>query len=302
MKIFSGSANKPLAEKIAQLLGVLLSPLEIHMFPDGEKRIRVEESVVGQDCIVVQSTGPPASENYMELFFIVDALKRSGAKSATVVMPYVGYQRQDHVFRSGESVSLEVVLKTLQAVGITRLIVFDLHSIKTEQVARIPLIHLSALSLFAQEIQKRGWDMVDSMLISPDMGGIRRVRLVSEMLSGLTIGAIDKHRDLTTGAVEASEIKELTSNIKKRAIIIDDMISSGKTIETAANLLRENGVEEIFVFATHPVFSDNAPHVLQSANVEKVFVTDSIYVTKEKQFPKLKIISIADTIAHAIKS
>ena len=299
MKIFSGSSNKPLAEKIAKTLRIDLSSLEIHLFPDGEKRVRVLENVVGEDCVIVQPTNPPADSAYMELFFIVDAVKRSGAKSATVVMPYVGYQRQDHVFRAGEAVSLEVVMKTLSTAGATKLIVFDLHSIRIEQASKIPLVHLSALPLFAEEIKKKGLDK-NAMLISPDMGGIRRIRVLSELLDGLTFGAIEKNRDLETGWVSASEIKELSGAFEKRAIIVDDMISSGKTIVTATDLLRGKGVEEICVFATHPVFSSGAAKMLQESQVKNVCVTGTINVPKNKQFPKLEILSVADTIARQL--
>lgn len=300
MKLFSGSSNRPLAEKIAKALGMSVSPLEIHLFPDNEKRVRVLANVVDEDCIIVEPTNPPADQNYMELFFIVDAIKRSGAKSVTVVMPYVGYQRQDHVFRSGEAVSLEVVLKTLAAVGASKMLVFDLHSAKTKQVSRIPMIHLSALPLFAKEIKKKGLE-VGSILISPDMGGIRRVKLLSEMLENMPYAAIEKNRDLVTGEVEASEIKGIIGKFEKRAIIIDDMISSGKTIVTATNLLQNRGVDEMYVFATHPVFSNGADNILQETPVEEVFVTDTIYVPREKQFPKLEILSVAGMISEACK-
>ncbi|MDQ5900657.1 MAG: ribose-phosphate pyrophosphokinae, partial [Patescibacteria group bacterium] len=130
MKIFSGSSNKPLAEKIAKEFERSLSPLEIFIFPDGEKRVQVQVPVVDEDVVIIQSTATPAAENYMELFFIADALRRNGAREITVVMPYMGYQRQDHVFRTGEAVSLQVVISMLEALKINRVIACDLHSIK----------------------------------------------------------------------------------------------------------------------------------------------------------------------------
>lgn len=295
MKIFSGSANKPLAEKVAKLLHTSLSPVEIHVFPDREKRVTILENVVGYDTVIIQPTAPPTEENYMELFFLVDAVKRTGAKSATVVIPYLGYQRQDHVFRSGEAVSLDVVAKTIQTVGVDKVITLDLHSVKIPEVFTIPVVHLSALSLFAKKIkEEHGED--NASLVSPDMGGIRRIKLISETLD-IPFAAVEKNRDVATGDVAA---KEVHGELRRRAFIVDDMISSGKTIEAAANLLRQRGVEEIWVFATHPVFSDHAPSILQESKVEKVFVTDSIYIPKEKHFPKLEIISVADMIAEAI--
>lgn len=298
MKVFSGSSNKPLAKKIAKELKVAISPLEIHVFPDGEKRIRVLERVVDEHCVVVQSTSTPADQNYMELFFIVDAIRRSGAKSVTAVIPYLGYQRQDHIFRDGEAVSLEVVIRTLEAVGMDKLILFDLHSIKIPELFHIPVSHLSALPLFAEKIKKNSWTNSDTVFVSPDMGGVRRIKILSEMLSGMPYVSIVKNRNLATGEISADEIE---GKLKKRALIVDDMISSGSTIITAVNLLLQKGVEEIYVFATHPVFSNAAPQVLQKSAIKKIFVTDSIEVLAKKQFPKLEILSIVKMIADELK-
>ena len=298
MKIFSGSSNKPLAEKIAQILKRELSELEIHVFPDEEKRIRVVERVVDEDCVAVQSTSTNADKNYMELFFIVDALKRSGAKMVTAVIPYLGYQRQDHVFRTGEGVSLEVVIKMLEAVGVDKVITFDLHSVRIPELFSIRVLHLSALSIFAKTIKDKGWDDNNTVLVSPDMGGIRRIKELSEMLGDLPYAAIEKDRDLVTGEISMGKMR---GEVKKRVIIADDMISTGRTIAAAARLLGKKGAREILVVATHPVFSENASKILQQSIVEKIFVTDTIEVPKEKLFPKLSVLSVADMIAKKIK-
>lgn len=294
MKIFSGTSNKPLAEKIAKKLGIDLSAIEIHVFPDGEKRIRLLDKVVGENCIVVQPTSPNPDGNYMELFFIVDALKRSGASSVTAVIPYLGYQRQDHVFRDGEAVSLEVIATLLKWGGVDKIIAFDLHSIKIPEIFKIKLNHLSALPLFAQEIKKIGNNTV---LISPDMGGVRRIKILSKMLSNIPYAVIEKNRDLATGEITTSGI---TGNIKENAIIVDDMISTGNTIIKAANLLRNRGAKNIYVFATHPVFSEKAPGILQESGVKKVYVTDTIFVPENKRFPKLEILSVSKLIAEQL--
>ena len=295
MKVFSGSSNPPLAQKIAKELKLPLSKLEIHVFADGEKRVRVIDRVVDEGCIVVQPTSMPADTNYMELFFIIDALKRSGASKITAIIPYLGYQRQDHIFRDGEAVSLEVIVETLQSTGVSKIITFDLHSIKIPELFnRIQLVHLSALPLFAQRIEKD-----DSILVSPDMGGIRRVKEVSQMKGGMPFAVIDKDRDLATGEVEAVDLE---GNVKgKTAIIIDDMISTGKTIVEASKLLLKKGAVKVFVFATHPVFSGNAADVLQNSPVEKVIVCDTINVPPEKKFKKLEIISVANLIAKNLR-
>ena len=297
MKVFSGSSNLPLAEKVAKKLASELSPLEIHVFPDGEKRVRVVDRVVNEECVVVQSTATPADSSYMELFFIVDALKRSGAKSVTAVVAYLGYQRQDHIFRDGEAVSLQVIIETLERAGVSKLITFDLHTIKIPEFFKIPVVHLSALGLFANEIRSNyPLDASNYTLVSPDMGGIRRIKILSEMLSNVPFAVIDKNRDLTTGEVSA---KEIQGDVKgKRAIIVDDMISTGKTIAKAVELLAKKGAKGILVFATHPVFSQDAKKTLSDLPVEKVFVTDTIDIRPEKKFKKLEIISVAKLISE----
>jgi ribose-phosphate pyrophosphokinase len=299
--IFAGSSNKPLAEKIAKYLNLTLSPLEINVFPDGERRVRVLENVVDKDTFVVQSTCPPVDTNYMELFLIIDALKRSGAKSVTGIVPYLGYQRQDHIFRDGEAVSLEVVTQILQKVGLSKIICFDLHSVKVPEIFSIPVVHLSALPLFADKIKEiTKAQEEEGVLVSPDMGGIRRIKLLSESLSNTPFATIVKNRDLETGEIIDSVIE---GNVKgKTVFIIDDMISTGETIVSAAKILKEKGAGKIYVFATHGVLSDEAPRLLESDILEKVYLTDSVLIPKEKEFAKLETLSIADIIAQNLNS
>ncbi len=311
MKIFSGSSNKLLAQKVAKSLNINLSPLEIFIFPDGERRVRVVDRVVDEDTVVVQSTSPTPDVYYMELFFIVDALKRSGAKSVTAVVPYLGYQRQDHVFRDGEAVSLEVIIETLESIGMDKLITFDLHSIKIPELFSIPIVHLSALSVFAEKIKEitsgksNFFEFNDTILVSPDMGGIRRIKILSEMLSDMPYISIVKDRDLKTGNIKSNKIDIDSSQWKKtakRAIIVDDMISTGRTIDAAVDLLIKSGIQESFVFATHPVFSNSSRNILENSKVSKIFVTDSIEVLKEKKFSKLAILSMSGLIAEELRS
>jgi ribose-phosphate pyrophosphokinase len=298
MKFFSGTSNKFLAEKIAKKLSVELSGLEVFVFPDGEKRVRILDKVLGEDTVIVQSTSTPVDENYMQLFFTIDALKRNGAKSIAAVVPYLGYQRQDHMFREGEDVSVKVIAEILEKIGLNKLISVDFHSVRIEEAFNIPVVHLSALSVFAKIIKEKGWDKDSATLISPDMGGIRRIKILSEMLDDMPFAVIEKNRDLATGSVSA---KKIEGKISRKAIIVDDMISSGGTIAVAAELLKRQGAEEIYVFATHAVFSEKAPQVLQKATVNKVYVTDTVFVPGEKKFPKLEILSVGEAIAQQLK-
>jgi ribose-phosphate pyrophosphokinase len=298
MSIFSGSASKKLAEKIAKDLNLELSPVEIFVFPDGEKRIRIKENVVGKDCIIVQSASIPPDENYMELFIMIDALKRSGAKSIKVVIPYLGYQRQDHIFRDGEAVSLEVIAEILTRVGMTELFSFDLHSPKIPDIFSIPVHHLSALPLFAEKIKKE-FNLHEIVLVSPDMGGIRRIKEIAEMLGNIPFATIEKNRDLASGKINDAG---LDGDVREKiAIIVDDMISTGQTMVEAAELLVENGATKVVAFATHAVFAKDAGKLLQHSSIDRVVVSNTIDVPAYNLFPKLEIISIAEVAAKALE-
>ena len=272
--------------------------MEIFIFPDKEKRIRIEEKVLDEDCVIIQSTGEPADANYMELFLIIDALKRSGAKSIKTLIPYFGYQRQDHIFRDGEGVSLEVVAKILEALGTTEVLSFDLHTPKIPEIFNIPVKHLSALSLFAEKI-KRDYEIEQMVLVSPDMGGVRRIKQISEILGNVGFATIVKDRDLETGNIKDNGLEgEVRGKI---AVIIDDMISTGNTIVDAASLLLENGATKVFSYATHAVFSKEAKDILQNSKIEKIYVTDTLEIPKEREFEKLEVLSISDIAAKALK-
>jgi ribose-phosphate pyrophosphokinase len=211
-------------------------------------------------------------------------------------------------------VSLEVIAETLQRVGVDKLVAFDLHSVKVPELFKIPVLHLSALDLFAEKIRKSlipglakrsGADINHKssegfILVSPDMGGIRRIKMLSEGLGNMSYATVEKNRDLETGNINDSSLEGDVNG--KTAIIVDDMISTGRTIQAAEQILLKNGAKRIFVFATHAVFSANAAELLQGLKVEKVYVTDTIFIPKEKQFDKLEIISVSQVIASGLKS
>jgi ribose-phosphate pyrophosphokinase len=235
----------------------------------------------------------------MELFIMIDALKRSGAKSIKTVIPYLGYQRQDHIFRDGEAVSLEVIAEILTRVGMTELFSFDLHSPKIPDIFSVPVHHLSALPTFAERI-KQDFNLTEIVLVSPDMGGIRRVKEVAEILGNIPFVTIEKNRNLASGEINDSGLNgEVRGKI---AVVVDDMISTGQTVVEAAELLIEQGATKVFAFATHAVLAKDADKLLQHSNLERVVVSDTIDVPAFKLFPKLEIISIADVAAKSLKS
>ena len=301
MKLFSGSANRLLTEGVAKSLNIPLSLIDVHVFPDGERRIRIHDKVSAKKTAIIQTASTPVDTNYMELFFIVDALKKSGAKSITAVVPYFGYQRQDHIFRDGEAVSLEVVIDLLEHIGVNKLVSVDMHSSTIPHMFHIPVAHLSALPLFAEEVKKQKWSTKDTILVSPDKGGLERIKTLSQLLATMPYTAIEKSRDRSTGTITMDTVKDKVLKGKKRAILVDDMISSANTIIMSATLLQMHGIEEVIVFSTHPVFSIDAPTKLQNSPIKKVYVTDTVAITNESLFPKLEILTLAEIIAKELK-
>lgn len=293
-----------MAKSIAQILGLPLSSVEEHVFPDGERRIRIAESVVEEWCIVVQSTSTPVDSRYMELFFLIDGLRRSGASRVSTVVPYFGYQRQDHIFRDGEAVSLEVIISILSKLGIDDFISVDMHTSRIPDLfsSTIKVSHLSALPLFAKVILKEGWNIPEAVLVSPDMGGIRRIKILSALLDNMSWAAVEKNRDLVTGSLSENTLGEGRITGAKIGIIVDDMVASGNTMVKAAELIKKEGIERVYTFATHAVFSHDAPILLERSGISKIFVTDSVYIPEEKKFKKLTVLPLAKTICQGINA
>jgi len=299
IKLFAGTASKDLAQDMGKVLGVAVSGVEEHVFPDGERRIKLNDAVVGDNVVVVQSSCPPVDVNYMELFLLIDAAKRSGAEFVTAVVPYFGYQRQDHIFRDGEAVSLEVIVKILESLKIDKVVSIDLHSSRIPDLFTIPMTHVSAMPLFADVIKEKGWNTDDTVFISPDTGGIRRIKELSELLD-VSYAVLEKERNLDNGQIAITNVEEGSVAGKKRAIIVDDMMASGKTMVYGADFLKKQGIDEVIAFATHPILSTDAPQLLEKSTISHVFVTDTVVVPKEKQFTKLTILSVANLLAKAV--
>lgn len=300
MKLFGGSASLQLAEKIGNTLHSACLKADQHIFPDGERRVRIADPVVDASVVIVQSACPPVDTNYMELFFLIDAVKRSGAEKVTVVIPYFGYQRQDHIFRDGEAVSLEVVIRILESLEIDRVVSVDMHSSRIPDLFVIPVTHVSAMPLFADTITKYGWATSDTLLISPDTGGIRRIKELANLLD-LPYAVLEKERNLESGEIVITGLASGSFTGKQRAIIVDDMMASGETTVLAATFLKKQGIRDISAFATHAIFSANAPKILQKSAISHIFVTDTVAVAENKKFPKLTILSVAPLLAKTIQ-
>ncbi len=300
MVIVGDSSNKNLSENIASKLGVDVVYPEITVFPDTEQRVRIPKEVSGQRVYLLKSITPPVDSAVMQLTFLVDALIKSGADKVVGVIPYIPYMRADHIFRTGEAVPLEIVINMIQDSHLNEIIIVDPHSIKIPEMFNIPVHDLTALPLFADKIKEVESNSKNITIVSPDMGGIRRLKILDELLGGnINQVVINKDRNYESGEVKVAEYE---GKIQGKCFIIDDIISTGKTVVQAIDTLDQDGTQAVYVFATHPVFSENASELLSKSKAEKIFVTDSIPVPPEKRFAKLEVLSIAELIAAEIKS
>lgn len=294
-RFFSGTSNLPLAEKIAKELGVSLGEREIIRFPDGECRVFIKEDLTGKDAFILQSLSRVADCNLMELCLLGSAAKRFGARKIIAIIPWLGYSKQDKEFRRGEAVSIQLVAKFLEATGFDGIITCELHSQKIPEYFSIPLTQVSTKQLLARQVKKS----LKLVIVSPDKGGRSRAEDFAEDLV-LPIVHLEKERDRKTGKVKVLGIDKNISG--KEAVIFDDMINTGSTAIETAKFLTDKGAKKILFLATHGVLSVDAPKKLQISYINKVVVTDTISIPKEKRFPKLSIISTAGLLAKAIQS
>lgn len=299
MVFFGDGQNMPLSEGIARALSVVPIFPEITVFSDGERRIRLKQSVLNKDVVFLKtvSVTPNVDSLVVESAFIIDALRRSGAKSITGIFPHFPYSRGDHLFGDGEAVPLEVVIKIFEASGLTKAVFVDPHTVKMSEMFSVKSVNVSATQLFAQKIKSLGFDPKNSVLVSPDKGGLRRVMALSDHLSGSPYISLEKKRDHRTGKIKIGTFKDVVS---PNCYIIDDEIAGGGTVLSAMKALREGGAKDVFILATHAVFSGNAPQLLQKSAAKKIIVTDSIPVGSEKRFKKLEVISLASIISKEL--
>ena len=298
VKIFSGSAHPDLSRQIVKKIGRSLSNLESTLFPDGEWSIWVDEYVNNTQSFIIQPTSQPVNDNLIELCLIADALRREGARRITAVIPYFGYARQERRVRSGEPISAKVAADFLVSSGITKVITVDVHSETIGGFFNIPLLHLSALELLANRV--KNLRLKDPVVVSPDVGGVRRARNLAYYLN-YPIAVVEKRRFFEER--DKTEVLAMGGEVSgKSAIIIDDIISTGGTIVENVKILRKAGVKKVVVCATHPVFVGNYKENLGQDTIDKVIVTDTIPVSKEKKFKNLEIVSCAKLLADAVIS
>ncbi len=292
--VFSGTANRPLAKKVSDYLNLPLGNAEISKFPDGELDVKVMEDVRGADVFVVQPTCPPVNDHLIELLLLIDCLRRASAERITAVVPYYGYARQDRKAEGRVPISAKLMANLITASGASRALSVDLHAAQIQGFFDIPMDHLYAAPVLIEHFRRL--ELKDVTVVSPDVGGIKMARAYAKRLAaGLAI--CDKRR---SGPAEA-EVMHVIGDVENRnVVLVDDMVSTGTSISEAARACRNDGAKEIYICATHAVFSGKAVEKLEKAPIKEVVVTDTIPLDG-KNLPHLRVLSIANLLGEAIR-
>ena len=294
-KIFSLGANRPLAEEISTYLGVPLSECTTSRFADGEISVDIGETVRGHHVFVIQPTSNPVNEHLMELLVMVDALKRASAKTINLIVPYYGYSRQDRKSRARQPITAKLVANLIEASGATRMMTMDLHASQIQGFFDIPIDDFRALPTMAKYFIEK--DLKDIVVVAPDHGGATRARRLAEYLDA-PIAIIDKRRPKPNVA----EVMGLIGDVAgKTAIIIDDMIDTAGTLQTAANALSDRGAKAVYAACTHAILSGPAVDRINDSALVELVTTNTILLPESKKSPKIKQLAIGYLLAEGIK-
>jgi ribose-phosphate pyrophosphokinase len=296
LKLFSGTSHPKLAQEIAENLGIELSEMKISRFACGEIYTKPLESVRDADVFIVQTSSDNVNEDLMELFVMLDAFKRSFAGKIHVVMPHYAYSRQDRVATPREPISAKLVANLISAAGADHVITMVLHADQEQGFFEFPVDNLFTKKLFAEYFKSK--NLEDVVVVSPDAGGAKSAKKFSDKL-GATLAIIHKSRP----EANVSAVTHLVGDVEgKTCILYDDMVDTGGSVVNAAKALRAHGAKDIYLAATHAVFSDPAAKRLAEGGFKEVVVTNSIPIPEAKRFANLKVLSVAPLLARIIES
>ena len=297
IKIFAGNSNRPLAEEIAEKIGLPVGVATVGKFSDGEAEINIGEVVRGSDVFIIQSTSTPVNDNLMELLIMIDALKRASAGRITAVMPYFGYARQDRKAKARDPISAKLVANILTVAGADRVLTMDLHAPQLQGFFDIPVDHLLGMPILAEYFKEKFESLDDVVAISPDVGSVTRARKFAERLD-VPIAIIDKRRP----KANVCEVMNIIGDVcGKRLILVDDVIDTGGTIISAEKALLDMGAIEVYACCTHALLSGPAIERVSKSSIKEFVVLDTINLTPDKKIDKIKVLSVAGIFAEAIE-
>ncbi|RUM70837.1 MAG: ribose-phosphate pyrophosphokinase [Sulfurovum sp.] len=292
--LFSGTANEELAQEVSKYLDQPLSKAKITKFSDNEINVKIEESVRGKDVFIIQPTSAPVNFNLMELLIMVDALKRSSARSITAVVPYYGYARQDRKAEPRVPISAKLVANLMETAGITRVVTVDLHASQIQGFFDIPVDNLYGAVLFNDYVKSK--NLKNPVVASPDIGGVARARYFAKTM-GLDMVIVDKRRE----KANESEVMNIIGNVEgKDVIMIDDMIDTAGTMVKAASALKKLGATSVMACCTHPVLSGPAFDRIENGELDELVVTNTIPI-KNNSCSKIKVLSTAKMLGEVIR-
>lgn len=294
MKIFSGNSNKPLAEAICESINVPLGKCIVSAFPDGETFVKIEENVRGEDVFVVQSTSPPTNHNYMELFIMIDALRRASASRITAVIPFYGYARQDRKDQPRVPITAKLMANLLVAAGANRVLTMDLHAQQIMGFFDIPVDHLYAAPVMYEYLLKK--NIPDLAVVSPDVGGVKMANAYAQVLGG-ELAIVVKRR------ISPSEVEPISvvGNIAgKNVLIVDDLTETAGTLVKAAEFLRKNGAKNVYACVSHAILNEKAIERLKNSCIDELITTDTVY-RPPVEGVKITTLSVAKLLGEAIR-
>jgi len=298
LSIFTGNANRALAEEVCKFVEIPLGRVDVTHFSDGEIYVEIGENVRGVNCFVVQPTCAPANDNLMELLVMIDALKRASAGSIVAIVPYFGYARQDRKSKPRTPITAKLVANLITAAGADRALAMDLHAGQIQGFFDIPFDHLYSMPVLIEEMRTLGYGGEDTVVVSPDAGGVERARAFSKRL-GSTLAIIDKRR----AAANVSEVMNIVGDVKnKKAVIVDDIIDTAGTLTNAAQAIKDAGASQVAACATHPVFSGKAVQRITDSPLSHVVVTNTIPLSDAGHAcSKVRVKSVGRLLGEAIK-
>jgi len=294
IKIFTGNANRHLANAICDHLGLPLSKAEVRTFSDGEVFVEIGENVRGRDIFVIQPTCTPVNDHLMELVIMVDALRRASARRITAVLPYYGYARQDRKVAPRVPITAKVVAEMMMAVGVRRVLTLDLHAGQIQGFFNIPVDNLYAAPVLLEYL-KNGLENI--IMVSPDAGGTERTRAFAKRLD-VDLAIVDKRRERANECNAMNVIGDVSG---KTAVLLDDMVDTAGTLCSAADILMEKGAKAVYALCSHGVLSGPAIERLEASQIAKLVITDSIPLSEEaRKSNKITVLSIAELLGNAI--
>ena len=294
MKLFSGNSNLPLARSIAASIGIELGKATVSAFPDGETFVKIEENVRGEDVFLMQSTSPPTNHHLMEMFIMIDALRRASASRITAVLPFYGYARQDRKDQPRVPITAKLVANLLVAAGANRVLTMDLHAQQIQGFFDIPVDHLYAAPVMYEYLKSK--KLTDLVVVSPDIGGLKMAHAYSQVLDvGLAIVA--KRRKNATEVESVAVIGEIRG---KNVLMVDDLTETAGTLTNASALLRKRGAKKIFACVSHAILNDLGIERLRKSRIDELITTDTV-LRPVIDGVKITTLSVAGLLGEAIK-